>query len=202
MKLIKNKRAQGTVVSWFIGIAIAVVVALAVVWPVTDGALNGGAGAYSTLTLSGNVSCNQLVNVTNGAGAKAIFEFNITSGGCTATTGGQVAVTLGADQNTSTIAATNLTTALNANATISGTMTATNPSAGVVRLTYKTKGQAGSNAGIVLSETLAAGSWSGNTLSNGVSDSTTMPASAQTLIVLIPLFIALVLLMILIRPLL
>ena len=202
MRINKDIKAQGNAISWFIGVAVAVIIALSVAWPVIDGAIYGGAGAYSTLTLSGNVSCNQLVNITNGAGTKAIFEYNITSGGCTAANTGYATITLAANQNTSTIAATNLTTGLNNNATVSGTMTATNPSAGVVKLTYNTRGQVGNNAGIILSETLAAGSWGIATLSNGVSDATSMPASAQALVILIPLFLVLALLMVFIRPLL
>lgn len=194
----KGTLAQGGVIPFFIGAMIATLIGLSVAWPVMDGAINGGSGASATLTFSGNVTCNQLVNVTNGAGTKAVFEFNITSGGCTAANTGFATVTLGANQNTSTISATNLTTALNANATVSGTMTASNPSAGVVTLTYDTHGAAGNLAGVVLAEGVA-GTWSGTTLSNGVSDATTMPSAAGTIVDQLPLFLVLILLMVFVK---
>lgn len=129
----------------------------------------GNEYARSTLTLSGNVSCAELVNVTNNAGAKAVFAFNITTGGCPTTIPEYATVAVPALWNTSTIAAINLTTALNANATISGTMTATNPSAGVVKLTYNTIGVSGN--GGTLAEGLTNGAWSSTQLVGGAAGS-------------------------------
>lgn len=194
----KGTLAQGGVIPFFIGAMIATLIALSVVWPVMDGAINGGAGAYATLTFSGNATCNQLVNVTNGAGAKAVFEFNITDGGCVAANTGKATVTLGHYHNSTSESATNLTTALNANATVSGTMTATNPSAGVVTLTYDTRGAAGDLAGVVLAEGVA-GTWSDTTLSGGVSDASTMPSAAGTIVDQLPLFLVLILLMVFVK---
>jgi len=198
---IKDTSAQGGAIPFFIGAMLAVIIALAVAWPVMDSAINGGSGADATFTLSGNVTCHELVNVTNGAGTLSIFEFNITSGGCTAANAGYATVTILAGQNTSTIAATNLTTVMAANATITGTMTATNPSAGAVTLTYNTRGAAGDLAGVVLADAVANGAWDGTTLSGGVSDATTMPGAAATLVDQLPLFLVLVLLMVFVKAL-
>lgn len=132
-------------------------------------ALDPGVAASGTLTLSGNVSCNELVNITNVAGTKVTFEYNITSGGCTAATATYVTVTLAANQNTTTIAATNLTTIINANATIADTMTASS-NLGIVTLTYDTIGVAGNS--VSLAETLAAGAWSGTALAGGTATDT------------------------------
>ena len=203
--ILKGTRAQGGAVSFFIGAMIAVVLGLSVAWPVMDSAINSGSGAYATLTLTGNSSCGQLINVTNAAGTKVTFQLNITGvnqGYCALplTTPYDV-VQIKENWNTSTVTALNLTTNMNANASISGTMTAVSGGAGKIVLQYNTHGSAGNLAGVVLAETLANGAWSGTTLSGGVSDATTMPSAAGTLVDQLPLFLILVLLMVFVRTL-
>ena len=199
--LLKDNRAQGGAVAFFIGAMIATIIGLSVAWPVMDSALNNGNGAFATFTLSGNVTCGELVNVTNGAGTQAIFEFNVTNAGasCAAKNAAYDDVVLALNQNSSTIAATNFTAALNANSTVSGTMTASNPSAGVVWLEYNTHGAAGDNAGVVLSEAVTNGVWSATTLSGGVSDASSLPSAASTLADQLPLFLVLILLMVFVK---
>lgn len=119
-----------------------------------------------TLTLTGNTTCGELVNVTNVAGSKAVFVFNQTGAGCAAVLGAYDDVVVPNMGNTSTISATNLTTAINNNATINATMTATNPSAGVVLITYTTAGTVGNTVATV--ETLTNGAWDAATLTGGL----------------------------------
>ncbi len=136
--------------------------------------LTGGVYASGTLNFTGNVTCNQFVNVTNVAGTKVPFEFNITDGGCVATGAGNVAVTLASGQNTSTIAATNLTTAINANASIANTMTASNAVANKTVLTYDSYGTGGNS--VILAESVT-GTWSSSTLTGGLATDTYYNAS-------------------------
>ncbi len=198
---IKGTKAQGGAIPFFIGAMLAVIIALAVAWPVMDSAIYGGGGATSTLTFSGNASCGELINITTSAGTKVTFEMNVTgAANCAANYGGYDDVVMALNTNDSTRAAANLTTSINANASITD-MTATNPSAGVVVLTFDTHGAAGDNAGVVLAEGAAAGAWSGTTLSGGVSDATTMPSAAGTIVDQLPLFLVLVLLMVFVKAL-
>lgn len=201
-KILKDNHAQGGVITFFIGVMLAVVIGINVAWPVMDSAINSGNGAYATLTFTGNTWCGQMVNVTPSPGASTIhFYINVSGLGCAVPNAGFAVVTMTTPHNTSTASATNLTTAINANASISGTMTATNPSAGVIQLNYNTHGAAGNNAGVVLAESVTNATWSGTTLSGGVSDASTMPTAASTIVAQLPLFLVLVLLMVLVKAL-
>lgn len=51
-KFVKDVRGQGGLVGYFIGIMIAVIIALQVTWPVIDDVLNGS-GAASIANLTG-----------------------------------------------------------------------------------------------------------------------------------------------------
>jgi hypothetical protein len=194
-----NTLAQGGAISFFVGAMLAVIISLSVAWPVMDSAINGGSDSASgTLTLTGNTSCGQYINVTNAANTKAPFYINITAGGCSAPPSGVAIVTIPAASNTSTVSAANITTAMNANATISGTMTATNPSAGVVRLTYNIVGTPGNS--VITTETLSNGAWGSGTLTGGSYSATNnMSSAASTLVDQLPLFLVLVLLMVFIK---
>ncbi len=125
--------------------------------------------ATGTLTFSGNASCGELVNITTAAGTLVTFELNITTpdaGICAVKHPWTAAVTMAVGHNTSTEAAANLTTAINTNATINASMTATNPSAGVVLLTHDTAGTTGND--VLTAETAAAGAWAAATLTGGL----------------------------------
>lgn len=55
-KLVKDVKAQGGVISFFIGAMIAVIVALQVTWPVIDGVLSGT--SISNMSASAQVLVN------------------------------------------------------------------------------------------------------------------------------------------------
>ncbi len=134
--------------------------------------IQGDETATGTLTFSGNASCGEFINITTAAGTKITFEMNITSGsqaGCVAKREWADDVVMAYNYNTSTVAATNLTAAINANATISAVMTATNPSAGVVVLTHTVTGTTGNS--VATTETATAASWAVATLTGGVDGS-------------------------------
>lgn len=124
----------------------------------------GDAYASGTLTISGNVTCGQLVNLTDRNGVVTYFEFNITNEpSCAAKNAAYDDVVLARFENTSTIAATNLTAEINTNATTSAAFTATS-SLGVVTLTSDVIGRVGN---LAVSENLANGAWSAATLTGG-----------------------------------
>lgn len=125
-----------------------------------------GDAATGTLTWSGNSNCGDWINVTNVAGTTANFYINVTGGGCAAEPSGYATVSIDSPYNTSTGTAANLTTAINANATINATMTAANPGAGVVTLTYNSVGD-DANA-VATTESSANATWSAATLTGGV----------------------------------
>lgn len=122
--------------------------------------------ATGTLTWSGNSSCGDLVNITNAAGTKATFYINITGGGCAVAPAQYATVTLASGSNTSVHTATNITTAINNNATINATMTASNSSTNVTTLTYASSGGALGNT-VITTETAANAAWSSGTLTGG-----------------------------------
>lgn len=122
------------------------------------------ASATGSLTFSGNTSCGEYVNITTGASVLVPLYFNLSSG-CSAAPGGVATVSLAAGGNTSTFSASNLSAAINGNATLSAILTASNSSAGVVLLTYDTTGTAG-NA-VATTETAANAAWGATTLTGG-----------------------------------
>jgi len=135
-----------------------------------DDSVSIPADAYASgsLNITGNVTCGQLVNITAPSGVVTYFEFNVTDEpSCAAKNGAYDDVVLARYQNTSTIAATNLTTAINANATVSAILTATS-SSGLITVTYDT---VGTNGNIAVSESLTNGAWSGTTLTGGTDGS-------------------------------
>lgn len=174
---LRDKRAIGDPTEALIGIVLVAVVLVVLfeVIPVigynTQDSSNipDGATASGTLIFTGNASCGQLVNVTNRAGAVAVFRFNVTGEvlSCDGLTIPEYTmVNMPRYWNTSTVAAENLTTALNANATISGTMTVTNPSAGNVLIRYNSRGPGGNE--VQISETITNMAWGTTNLSGGV----------------------------------
>lgn len=197
MRTIKGIKAQGNVVSWFVGVAIAVIIALSVAWPVIDGALNGGAYAIGTYTFTGNSTTGEYVNITKEDGSVMCYYFNTTGIGKPV---GCLVVDVRSGGNTSVISATNLTTAINGDTDLDGILTATNPSGNVTRITSDRKTQLLNQ--YALSDTVTNGAWGAAYMAGGITDVSAMPASAQTIILLVPLFLALLVLMIFIRPLL
>ncbi len=138
--------------------------------------LTAGTTAAGTLTFSGNASCGEFINITTSAGTKITFEMNVTGdANCAAKQTWTDDVVMALNHNSTNESATNLTAAINANATISAEMTATNPSAGVVVLTYNTVGDDYNT--LATTETLAAGAWAASTLSGGVDEDTYYDAS-------------------------
>lgn len=75
-------------------------------------------------------------------------------------------VTLAAGGNTSTFSASNLSSAINSNATLSAVLTATNSTAGAVLLTYGSVGTAGNT--VATTETAANAAWGAATLTGGL----------------------------------
>ena len=140
-----------------------------------------GVYASNTLTFSGNVSCNEIVNVTNAAGATAVFRFNISQisavneGYCGATIPEYATVNINQMWNTSDAAARNITTVMNANSTISGTMAAS-VSGSTVTLKYNSVGLTGNN--VVTSEKTANGVWASAALSGGQHLASVWPTGA------------------------
>jgi len=193
--LAKNTSAQGGIITFFISAMIAVVIALQVAWPVVDDVIYSESAAAGTLTFTGNVSQNETVNVTSGSATYA-FAFNIASTGIPA---GQIAVNLGAGRNsTATDITTNLTAAINNNATVAALLTATRASATVVTLQADTAGRAGN--GIGTTENTANGAWGAATLTGGLDTVTSnMSSASQTLVEQIPLFLVLVLVMVFVK---
>lgn len=197
MRTIKDIKAQGNIVSWFVGVAIAVIIALSVAWPVIDGALNGGAYARGTFTFTGNSTTGQYVNITKEDGSVMCYYFNTTGIGKPV---GCLVVDVRSGGNTSVISATNLTTAINGDTDLDGILTATNPSSSVTVVTSDRKTQLLNQ--YALSDTVTNGAWGATHMSGGITDASAMPVSAQTIILLVPLFLALLILMLFIRPLL
>jgi len=130
--------------------------------------------ASGNLTITGNPNCGGTVNITNASGTKVAFYLNTTPG-CTPPSADFYQLNISV--NTSTGTANNLTTAINANVTLNGTITAANPTAGVVTLTYKSTGTAGNAVATV--ETMTNASWiNGATLTGGINASSV--ATMQT----------------------
>ncbi len=138
--------------------------------------LTAGTTAAGTLTFSGNASCGEFINITTSAGTKITFEMNVTGAAeCAAKQTWTDDVVMALNHNSTNESAENLTAAINANATISAEMAATNPSAGVVVLTYNTVGDDYNTLATI--ETLAAGAWAAATLTGGVDKDTYYDAS-------------------------
>ena len=193
---IKDTSAQGGAIPFFIGAMLAVIIALAVAWPVMDSAIYGGSPASGTLTLTGNVTTGETVTITNDIGGQiACFYFNTTG---TGTVSPCHVVDVSSGSNTSLLAVEDLKTAINADATLTGVLTATNG-------TNTTTITSNENSGIYnlygTTETVSLGSWASTVLSGGVSDATTMPGAAATLVDQLPLFLVLVLLMVFVKAL-
>ena len=207
MKTIQdNIKAQGSVAGFFIMLMLATIVALAVTLPVIDTAINGGgAYAHGTLTLAGNVSCGQYVNITLANGTKMAYNANFTipNDGCSIPldTGTHVYPwPLSSYGNNSTEAAGSLVTALQDDNADGGTMSFTNPSAGVVYGVYSTMGTTGNS---VVTVDNINGSWASGTFTGGAFGATqNMSTGSLVLINMIPLFLVLSLLLLFIRPLL
>lgn len=208
--IMKDNRAQGGMVSFFIGAMIAVVVAMQVAWPVMDASIYGGEGtAGGALTFSGNVSNGELVNITNGA-AVYRFEFNTTGNGsaevCKTTNCIIVALsqTAGTEAspnpnvyNSSVKASGNLTAAINANASTLALVTAANTT-NKTTITAVASGK--SYNSIATSENGAAIAWGAATLTGGGDRITKNMSSASTVLVdQLPLFLILVLLMVFVK---
>lgn len=206
----KDNRAQGGAVSFFIGAMIAVVVALQVAWPVMDASIYGGEGTASgALTFSGNVSNGELVNITNGA-AIYRFEFNTTANGSNAVaittnaivinlsrTAGTTAYPNPLVYNNSYLASGNLTAAINANASTLALVTAANTT-NKTTITAVASGK--SYNSIATSENGAAIVWGAATLTGGGDRATKNMSGASTvLVVQLPLFLILVLLMVFVK---
>ena len=151
-----------------------------------------GIAASGTLTFSGNVSCNEIVNITNAAGNTAVFRFNISQisavneGYCGATIPEYATVNINQMWNTSGAAAQNLTTAINNNATISGTMTAT-VSGNIVTLKYNTVGLTGNK--VATSKQVANALWSGSTLTKGEYQALTWDSGTRNTMTAAPTFL-------------
>lgn len=207
---LNNIKAQGGITGFLIMLMLATIVALSVAWPVIDSAIySGGSAAHGTLTLAENVSCGQYVNITLANGTKMAYNANFTTpeAGCTIpldTASGVYPWPLnpssGSQGNNSTNAATSLQVALQDDNADGGTMSFTNPSAGVVYGLYATTGTPGNS--VVTVENIN-GSWAAGTFTGGAYGATqNMSASSLVLVGLIPLFLVLTLLMLFIRPLL
>ena len=135
-----------------------------------DASVTIAADAYATgtLNISGNVTCGELVNITSAEGVVTYFEYNVTDEpSCADKNTAYDDVVLARFQNTSTIAATNLTAAINANATVSALVTATSTD-GIITVTSDVVGTIGN---IPVSENLANGAWSSATLLGGTDGS-------------------------------
>lgn len=201
--IMKDNRAQGGAVSFFVGAMIAVVVALQVAWPVMDASIYGGVGTSSgVLTFSGNVSNAELVNITNGA-AVYRFEFNTTNNGTTIVcqTTNCIPVNLSGSYpamfNHSWLASGNLTAAINANASVAALVTAANTT-NKTTITAVASGK--SYNSIATSENGAAIAWGAATLTGGGDRVTQNMSSASTVLVdQLPLFLILVLLMVFVK---
>ena len=196
-KLIRDTSAQGGVAGFFIGAMIAVIIALQVAWPVIDTSIYGGEATSSgTITFSGNVSNGELVNLTWGD-AVYRFEFNTTALGADCQTANCIRVNVTAFTNTSDGAATNLTTAINANASTAALVTATHST----NRTTVTADAIGRQYNLLATaENAANAAWGAETLTGGSNGTTAnMSTSATTLVDQIPLFLVLVLLMVFIK---
>jgi len=198
---IKSTKAQGGAIPFFIGAMIAVLIGLSVAWPVMDSAMNGGSGSSTTLTLSGNVTCGELFNVTDEAGTLTTFEINLTgmSTPCAPINAGHIIVALTSEQNTSTLAVVNISAAINAEADAANVVATVYGS--TVDIEYTTFGSAGASSGYAFNETISAGTFSSASLSGGVADASTMPTAAATIVDQLPLFLVLILLMIFVKAL-
>lgn len=128
-----------------------------------------GTRASGSLTFSGNTTTNELVNITNGV-AIYRFEFNASYMGPSACNTNNCIIVNVNNTNTSIISATNLTNAINNNASVAAFLTASNSVTNVTRLTYISRGTVG-NA-ITISTNGLNITTSGSTLSNGVNDVT------------------------------
>lgn len=197
---IKDTSAQGGAIPFFIGAMLAVIIALSVAWPVMDSAIYDGESAASgSLTLTGNTSCGERVNVTSTSGILVPMIVNITEG-CPQVPYGSLNISIGLGGNGTAFSATNISGTINANSTLSAEMAATNSSSGVVTLTYNTIGTPG-NA-VLTTETLANASWTGTSLLGGAYNNIhNMSSAAQTLTDQLPLFLVLVLLMVFVKAL-
>ena len=130
--------------------------------------------ASGTLTFTGNVTCGEFVNITAVNGTVARFRFNLTGidgWNCpVAPASGQTNVSTPLfiqSGLTTTNAAANLSTAINANGTLLATMSSSASTDGLVTtLTYSTTGTAG-NA-VAVSEAVTNASWAAATLTGGV----------------------------------
>lgn len=129
------------------------------------------------LTWSGNSYCGDWVNITVANGIPVSMYINVTGINCGVAPTWADVISLASPANTSTYTATNISTAINANGSLNPTLTATNPSAGVVTLTYNTIGTAGN--GVATTESSVNASWASTSLTGGTEGSTAW-ASTKT----------------------
>lgn len=116
--------------------------------------------ATGTLTFTDNFTDAETVTIQG-----VVFEFNASGAAATA---GRVEVNTSGNLSAD-IATANLNTAINANATVNASVTATNPTNVTVLLTAVAEGAAG-NA-VTTTETVTNASWIGATLAGGLTKS-------------------------------
>lgn len=117
--------------------------------------------ATGTLTLTGNVTTGEWINITAG-GATYAFYINMTG---TVAPGGWNVVEVTHGYNTSLLAVTNISTAINNNATLAALITATNGT----NTTIVTADAAGETANTYgTTETITNGAWGAALMSGGV----------------------------------
>lgn len=123
--------------------------------------------ASGVLTLTGNASCGDYINVTNIDGVLVPFRINMSAGCAQIPSNADVAlINITQGNNQSHIASLNISGSFNANSTIASTMTATNSSNSTVTLTYNTVGTTGNR--VLTSETMANGAWGDVRFTGGV----------------------------------
>jgi hypothetical protein len=132
-----------------------------------------GQYASGNFNISGNVSNGDMANITNGA-ALYMFEFNTTSPSPSACQMANCIIVNVYNSNDSLRAATNLTAAINANATLSPLVTASTTAGSngynFTSISADTRGTAANSYSLAKSGTNIA--FSGATLSGGVNDVT------------------------------
>jgi hypothetical protein len=123
--------------------------------------------AIGTLTLTGNASCGERINITTTSGQLINMVFNVTDG-CAQVPTGNVNVSVINGGNGSINAAAAIVSTLNKNASFVSEMVATNATSQTV-ITYLTTGIIGNN--VITTETMTNGSFTRATLSGGVDGS-------------------------------
>lgn len=174
-KFFKNQNGSMDMVNTGIFLVVLLVVlyvGVNIIQSVSDAsAIDQASYATGTFNLTANVTTDEVVNITAG-GTVYCFEFNYTGTGLTDASCTNVPVTNA--YNTSVLAGSNLTTAINAETTLTDLITATNAAA----VTTITADATGTDANAYATVDNVTGGWAAALMSGG--DTGDSLAAAQT----------------------